>query len=149
MYFSRQRQKHRVHSRGIAQNLRGSDGEPLSGPQQNWRAASQGPGANLWSLQVSQDCQRLVELVCNGTQVPDAGQMLGVAAVRKIQTRHIHARLQQAPQHARMARSGTDRTYNFGVAKIHANDAATILPLAPWPRTDIFFLEGINASNPL
>jgi hypothetical protein len=44
-----------------------------------------------------------------------------MAAVRKIKSRHIHARFQQPLQNPRMARSRTDGADDFGMSKTHCD----------------------------
>jgi hypothetical protein len=52
----------------------------------------------------------------------NAIQMFGMAAMRKIHSRYVHAGFEQPLQNSRIARSRTDRADDFGMSKTHRDN---------------------------
>jgi hypothetical protein len=64
-------------------------------------------------LQVSENGDRLFLFNGRGAQLDYILRVLCVSAMRKIQPRHIHARLQQTPDDARRAAGRADGANDF------------------------------------
>jgi hypothetical protein len=58
--------------------------------------------------------------------------MLGMAAMGKIHSRHIHARFEQPLQNSRIARCRTDGADDFGMSKIHRHNRREEREIPGW-----------------
>ncbi len=119
--FFWQRRERRIHARRIAQHFCGGDREALPGAQQHRPATRQWPSPDFRSLKVGKNRNRLFVLDGGRPQHRDALGVLLVRAMRKIQTRHVHPRAQQAVNHPRRTARRPDRAHNFGMTETHAS----------------------------
>ena len=118
--FSGQRRKRGIYARRIAQHFCGGDYETLSGAQQHRTATRQRPRSDFRSLKVRQDRDRFFVLDGGRPQHRDAFGMLLMRAVREIQPRYVHSRVQQPVDHPRRTARRSDRAHNFGMTEAHA-----------------------------
>src|SRR5258706_595519 len=119
MDLARQRLEDGADAGGIAEHARGGDHELLAGAQDHGRAAGKRSGSNLGALQIGEDGDGFVNLQGRRAQHGEAFGVIRVRAVREIEARDVHARVQQPFDGARRAAGRPDGADNFGVAKSH------------------------------
>ena len=95
----RQRLEGGAHHRSRALDLPRRDGKPVTRHQLHGQAALESAGANLWSLQIAQDAQRLALLPAHVADHPHHRQLPLVRAMGKVQAHHIHAGAHHVPDH--------------------------------------------------
>jgi hypothetical protein len=111
--FARQRPEDGADTRGIAQDFGRGNNEALSCAQQDRPASRKRAGANLWTLEVSENGDWFFSFDSGSAQGSDVLRMVRVRAMRKIQTGDVHAGFEQTANHARGAAGWADGAYDF------------------------------------
>src|SRR5262249_24837706 len=105
----------RGDGRVVADDGAGRDGELAAGHELGL-AAREGPDADLRALQILQDADRAAPLLRLAAHHAQRRQVGVVVAVREVQPRDVHARVEQLRDHLGAARGGAERTDDLGAA---------------------------------
>ena len=108
------------HGRGACDLARG-DGEALASDELDGLVILEFAGADLGTLEVGEDTDRLALFLGDGAHHLDEFSLLGVGAVGEVETGHVEAGANQLAEDLGGAAGGAERGNNLGAAgEIHA-----------------------------